>query len=65
MVHAPGYSEENPTDDMNETADKNGYANQEASEGVVEAGQKPVDEIESLCMNCHENVCAALCLIRG
>ena len=27
------------------------------SNGISEAEQKSIDEIESLCMNCHENVC--------
>jgi hypothetical protein len=32
-------------------------AEAQAQEDVGELGSKVVDEIESLCMNCHDNVC--------
>ena len=59
MAHAQSDTDGNFIDDLNKTAaaNENGHANHEASDEVAEAAQKPIDEIESLCMNCHENVC--------
>ena len=59
MARAQGESDGKPTNDMSTADERKGLADQETSDEVAEAGQKPIDEIESLCMNCHENVCAA------